>query len=133
MDEKVKGEIFKLADKGENYYRGAKPNTKENDSYNYCLTIKQLLSHIQSLESQLNVEWDDDRVKEIENKIFKYEQNEPDSDEEVNSRYLGLKYWCNYLLSLLKKERVEKKELEEGLKNLKEEIETNRLMASLGI
>ena len=50
----------------------------------------------------------DEKVREIEKKILNYEQDEPNSDEEVNSRYMGLKYWCKVLL-------IRVKELEDGI------------------
>ena len=59
-----------------------------------------------------------EKIDKIEKKILNYEQDEPNSDEEVNSRYLGLQYWCKYLLSYIK-------ELEEGIKKHKRTIYGN--------
>ena len=76
--------------------------------------LGKIFSYIQSLESQLNIEWDDERVKEIEKLIEKLSNINPpdrtiDSQRDVAELIQTSINTLKYILYLLKKERVEKK------------------------
>jgi hypothetical protein len=68
------------------------------------LEIMKLEASVHSLESQLKIEWDDERVKEIE----KYWDNLMPIEDGItdNAPILNGRIHIHYLLSLLKKERV---------------------------
>jgi chromosome segregation ATPase len=74
----------------------------------YLKEIDKLNEHIQSLESQLNIRWDDERVKEIEKNLERYDIGWSDYP------HVGVSE-IKYLLSLLKKNQEEKMRLEDKL------------------
>jgi hypothetical protein len=80
----------------------------------YLKEVDKLNKHIQSLESQLNIEWDEEWIREVENNLERYDIGWSDYP------HVGVGEIRRFL-SLLKKEKREKKGLEYQLK-LRESI-----------